>query len=77
MSPPYDLSWEIFENSVRLTWKHSDVDEPPNGYYVEVRSIDAMHEQTGPDFIHLNEDVRYADIQGLIPNTDYKVKARN
>ena len=78
LSPPYDLHWSINGACVHLTWKHSHTDEPLNGYYVSVRQENNHdHEQTAPDFVHLDRTVRSTNIQGLMPDSIYQVKVKS
>ncbi len=76
LSPPRDLRWSIEGASVRLSWRHSLIDEPINGYYIAVQVRNSRNKFQAPDFVHVSRGIHATTLQGLWPNSVYKVKVR-
>ncbi len=76
MSPPRDLEWNISGANVHLSWQHSLTDEPVNGYYISVQVQNAQNEFQAPDFVHIPPGEQETLLQGLWPNSVYRVKVR-
>jgi len=57
-------------DTVEVSWEHSQSDEPFSGYYIIVQETGSGN----PVFVHVNSGTRKAQIRGLQPETVYQFK---